>query len=109
MALLTLACNCSGLFDAPSNLIKIQLGADIPTITISYTNITYMIFFISFWCWDLSCAHFNPAITLGRFAKEAVKDFSDQEKIKSNGMIAAKIIFVQICGSLFGIFLTFIL
>ena len=67
IAFLTLACNTS-------NLIQ-DTRKDLPETIINYQNLVYAMFFVSFWCWDLSSAHFNPAITLGRLVKEVVSDY----------------------------------
>jgi len=53
-----------------------------------------MIFFISFWSWDLSAAHFNSAVTVGRLVKEIIIDFKKQKMVKTNIEIALKLIFV---------------
>ena len=79
MALLTLSCNFCGF----------EQGK----IDFTFESATKMYFLVSVWCWDLSCAHFNSAITIGRLTEELVKDVEIKKKSEKIN-VAMKIIFV---------------
>ena len=61
VAILTLSCNFCG-FNGFSDA------------GFSYEPVSKMLFLVSIWSWDLSCAHFNSAVTLARLIEELVKD-----------------------------------
>ena len=80
------------------------LGTAILTVAYNLSEKTllpFVLFFVSLMAWELSSAHFNIALTIGSLIVEPAK-------IVSNIVPFLAIIFVQFCGSLFGILLTYI-
>ena len=57
---------------------------------------------VSLWSWEVSCAHFNPAVTFGSLVHSAMANGEILEKLMQGGAI----ILAQFCGTFFGIFLT---
>jgi glycerol uptake facilitator-like aquaporin len=56
---------------------------------------------VSVWSWEVSCAHFNPAVTIGAIVQSSIEKGEPIQKLMQGGVI----IVTQFCGGLFGIFL----
>lgn len=60
------------------------------------------LFVASLLSWEVSCAHFNPAVTFGSIIFSSIQD-GDLRKKFTEGVV---IMVNQFCGGLFGILLT---
>lgn len=84
-------------------------------ITLSYnlskvSGAQPVLMIISLWSWEISCAHFNAAITLGSLLYHSDQLSFKQSKYKETKESLMQFMLIIICqcfGALFGIFLTF--
>ena len=86
-------------------LLYEMLGMMILTIAFNMSHqYAILIIVVSIWAWDVSAAHFNPAITFGTF----VMDTKDMSKLKDNLVPFLLLWLVQMIGALAGILVTFL-
>ena len=87
------------------------IGTSILTLAYNLSSLSGgqpVLLVISLWSWEISCAHFNVAVTLGSLLFHSdLLSFKNGKETRKNLMQFFLIIVCQFFGSLFGIFLTF--